>query len=115
MRSMLNNPTIECLEELESIISKNLGVLIYFSSPVCNVGEVFEPKVRRLLEEEYPKIPFYHVDMNQTPAISAKYSVFVMPTIIIFFDGKETIKKSRHIGIAELADAIRRPYSLIFD
>ncbi len=112
---MLNNHTIESLEELEGIISKNMGVLIYFSSSVCNVGEAFEPKVQELLKEEYPKIPFYHVDMNQTPAISAKYSVFVMPTVIIFFDGKETIKKSRHIGIAELAHAIKRPYSLIFD
>ncbi len=110
-----NYTTIQRQEELEDIISKNLGVLIYFSSAACNVGVAFEPKVKRLLEEEYPKIQFYHVDMNQTPAISAKYSVFVMPTIIIFFDGKEAIKKSRHIGIAELSDAIKRPYFLIFD
>ncbi len=110
-----NYTTIQSLDELDAIISENLGVLLYFSNAACNVGEAFEPKVQRLLEEEYPKIPFYYVDMNQTPAISAKYSVFVMPTIIVFFDGKETIKKSRHIGIAELANAIRRPYSLIFD
>ena len=74
-----------------------------------------EPKVIKLLEENYPKIPFYFVDMDKTPTIPVIYSVFVEPTIIVVFDGKETIRKSRIISIGELSDSIDRIYKLAFD
>ncbi len=101
--------------EYETIIKENLGVLLYFSRPACNVGEALEPKVVKLLEEKFPKIPFYAVDMDKTPTIPVKYSVFVEPTIIVIFDGKETIRKSRIISIGELSDSIDRIYKLAFD
>jgi len=101
--------------EYESIIRENLGVLLYFSRVTCNVGEALEPKVIKLLEEDFPKIPFYFVDMDKTPTIPVKYSVFVEPTIIVVFDGKETIRKSRIISIGELSDSIDRIYKLAFD
>ena len=101
--------------EYESIIKDNLGVLLYFSRVSCNVGEALEPKVIKLLEENFPKIPFYFVDMDKTPTIPVKYSVFVEPTIIIIFDGKETIRKSRIISIGDLSDSIDRIYKLAFE
>jgi len=101
--------------EYESIIKDNLGVLLYFSRVSCNVGEALEPKVIKLLEEDFPKIPFYFVDMDKTPTIPVKYSVFVEPTIIVVFDGKETIRKSRIISIGDLSDSIDRIYKLAFD
>ena len=101
--------------EYESIIKENLGVLLYFSRVSCNVGEALEPKVIKLLEDNFPKIPFYFVDMDKTPTIPVKYSVFVEPTIIIIFDGKETIRKSRIISIGDLSNSIDRIYKLAFD
>jgi len=53
--------------------------------------------------------------MSLTPDISSQYGVFTIPTIVVYFDGNETIRKSRHIGVGELAQAIERPYNLIFD
>jgi len=102
-------------EEYESIIRDNLGVLLYFSRVSCNVGEALEPKVIKLLNEEFPKIPFYFVDMDKTPTIPVKHSVFVEPTIIVMFDGKETIRKSRIISIGDLSTSIERIYKLAFD
>ena len=102
-------------EEYESIIRDNLGVLLYFSRTTCNVGEALEPKVIDLLNTKFPKIPFYFVDMDLTPTIPVKYSVFVEPTIIVVFDGKETVRKSRIISIGDLSDSIERIYKLAFD
>ena len=99
----------------EKIIKENVGVLLYFSRVTCNVGEALEPKVIKLLKENFPKIPFYFVDMDKTPTIPVKHSVFVEPTIIVMFDGKETIRKSRIISIGELSGAIDRIYKLAFD
>ena len=106
--------TVKNLEEFNKLLKDNLGVLMYFSNETCNVCKVLKPQIIKMLEEKYPEIPFYYVDMSATPEISAQTQVFTIPTIIVYFDGKETIKKSRHIGLAELAEAIRRPYEMIF-
>lgn len=107
--------TINSLEQLENILQETIAVLIYFSTNSCNVGEALEPKVRELLNTDFPKMKFYKIDMNFSPEIAAKYSAFVEPTILVFFEGKETIRKSRNIGIHELQSAILRPYKLIFE
>jgi thioredoxin 1 len=111
----MNYNIISSEEQYESIIRENLGVLLYFSRISCNVGEALEPKVINLLKEKFPKIPFYFVDMDKTPTIPVKYSVFVEPTIVVVFDGKETIRKSRIISIGDLSDSIDRIYKLAFD
>lgn len=107
--------TINSLEHLDSILQETPAVMLYFSTISCNVGEALEPKVHELLNIDFPKIDFYKVDMNFSPEIAAKYSAFVEPTILVFFEGKETIRKSRNIGTHELQSAILRPYKLIFE
>ena len=106
--------TINNQAELDQILQDNLGVLLYFSRQTCNVGEALEPKVIKMLEDKFPKIPFYAVDMDKTPEVAGKYSVFVEPTIIVAFDGKETIRKSRIISVPELETAIQRIYDIAF-
>ena len=106
---------INSLEHLEKILQETTAVLVYFSTNSCNVGEALEPKVHELLYTDFQKMTFYKIDMNFSPEIAAKYSAFVEPTIVVFFEGKETIRKSRNIGIHELQSAILRPYKLIFE
>ncbi len=105
---------LENNQQLNKIIKENIGVLLYFSKVTCNVGEALESKIIELLENNFPKIPFYFVDMDKTPDIAATYTVFVEPTVIVVFDGKETIRKSRIFSIAELSDAIKRIYNIAF-
>ncbi len=102
-------------EEFNRVRQQYLGVLFYFSTLSCSVGEALEPKVIDLLNNNFPKIPFYFVDMNALPKISAENNVFVEPTILVFFEGKETIRKSRIISIADLSGSLLRIYNLAFE
>lgn len=102
-------------EEFESLVENNFALLLYFSRETCSVGEALEPKVIKMLEEEYPKIPFYFVDMDKTPSIAADFQVFVEPTIIVLFDKKETIRKTRVISIPELSESLERIYQIAFE
>ncbi len=95
-------------------IESQSATLIYFSNDSCNVCKVLKPKVKEMLESEFPKMKFYYVDTNAFPEIAAQNRVFTIPTILIFFDGKESIRKSRYIGIEELRKEIERPYEIIF-
>ena len=112
---MVEIKNINSLGQFENILLETTSVLVYFSTNSCNVGEALEPKVQNLLNTDFPKMGFYKVDMNFSPEIAAKYSAFTEPTILVFFEGKETIRKSRNIGIYELQSTILRPYKLIFE
>lgn len=102
-------------EELNQILEDNFAVLLYFSRQTCSVGEALEPKVIKMLEEKYPKILFYFVDMDKTPSVAAEYQVFVEPTIVVLFDKKETVRKTRVVSISELSSSLERLYQIAFE
>ncbi|MDV7185819.1 thioredoxin family protein [Lutibacter sp. TH_r2] len=107
--------TITSQIELDKILKTNEAVLLYFKTNSCVVGEAVEPKVYKLIQTKFQKISCFSIDMNQSPKIAANYSAFVEPTLLVFFDGKETIRKSRSFSIFEIEEAIKRPYYLIFE
>jgi thioredoxin-like negative regulator of GroEL len=102
------------LDELRFSVNENKALLVYFSNTHCNVCKVLKPKIQDLLTEEFPLMKMYYCDTIESPEIAAQNSIFTVPTIVIYFDGKEYIRKSRNIGIMELQNDIERPYSLLF-
>lgn len=101
--------------DFKDLIRTHKGVLFYFATTSCSVGEALEPKVQKLLKEKYPKLDYCSVDMNLAAELSAAHQVFVEPTILLFVEGKEYLRKSRHIGLGELDMAISRIYDLAFE
>jgi len=65
------------------------------------------------LQEEYPSIGRYHADISLTPEIAAEFQVFSAPTIIVFFEGREFIRKGRAMSVDGLLQEIKRPYTLM--
>lgn len=82
-------------------------VLGYFSFPECSVCKVLIPKVKKLLQD-YPKVKFLYVDIHEHPEISGQLLVFTVPTVIIFYRGKETRRFSRHFALQDLESALNR-------
>jgi len=101
------------LEQLQQTINNSDGVLIYFSTQECNVCKVLKPKLMSLMEQYYPDIKLFYVDINQYPEISGQYRVFTVPTILVFLDGKEFTRKSRNFSPMELIKEIERPWSIM--
>lgn len=102
--------SFEAFEKLKS----EPALLAYFSTDACNVCKVLKPKVQQLLEEEFPEIKMAYVRSDALPDVAGQNRIFAAPTILVFFDGREYIRKSRNIGISELKDAIARPYQMMF-
>lgn len=105
---------IKTLEAFNSIAQNNKAVCFYLSTPECNVCKVLKPKVIEMLESDFPEINFCYVDLNEAKEISGQLSVFSVPTILVYFEGKETIRASRNISIEQLKEQINRYYQLIF-
>jgi thioredoxin-like negative regulator of GroEL len=104
---------IQTQEEYQQAIDKNTSALIYFSHEQCNVCRVLKPKIEELITNLYPEIKLYYCDTIKNPEIAAQIQIFAVPTIIVFFEGKEYLRKSRNIGIDQLSDEISRPYQML--
>ena len=90
------------IQELQDSISQKKGLLIYFSSESCSVCKVLKPKVKDLLEQQFPLLESRYVDIEKSPVISGQFRVFTIPTILIYFDGKEQVRFSRNISMHQL-------------
>ena len=95
-------------------LKEELAVLVYFSSEGCNVCKVLKPKVEELIKTKFPKIKLAYIKSDILPEVAAQNQVFTAPTILLFFDGREYIRKSRNIGLSELEQEICRLYSMMF-
>ncbi len=107
--------TIHSLQEFEQVLADQDAVLAYFSTEACSVCKVLKPKVSELIAESFPLMKMVYVESDKLAELAAQNRVFVAPTVIIFFAGRETIRKSRAFGVDELRSEIERPYSLMFD
>lgn len=105
---------IQSTDEFLKLKNEQPVLLAYFSTEICNVCKVLKPKVSELVQKEFPRIKLVYIKSDKLPELAAQNQVFAAPTILIFFEGKEYIRKSRNIGINELQQEIERPYSLIF-
>lgn len=105
---------IQSLEEFNRLKKVEPALLGYFSTEACNVCKVLKPKVAELIQEEFPKVKLAYIKSDKLPEVAGQHQVFAAPTILVFFDARETIRKSRNIGIDELRREISRPYSMIF-
>lgn len=104
----------DTLTDLQDYIAAETAVLVYFSTPQCNVCKVLKPKVLELLQQRYPRMGFVYSDVAQDAEVAAQLGVLTVPTLIVYFDGRETDRFVRTFGIGELEAAIARPYEMLF-
>lgn len=101
--------------DLQGLIDSETGVMLYFSSDSCSVCKVLKPKVAELLSGQFPLMVSRYVDTEKSPVIAGQFRVFTIPTILIFFEGKEQVRYSRNISMHQLEASISKPYSMVFE
>jgi len=107
--------TIRTIPEFDQLLAENDAVLAYFSTEACSVCHVLKPKVFEMISRSFPKMKMVFVESDKSPELAAQYRIFTAPTVVVFFAGRETIRKSRAFGVDELKLEIQRPYSLMFE
>lgn len=100
---------------LDDILQKERALLIYFSHEGCSVCKTLKPKVFNMANVNFPSLKTISIDAATFPIIAAGFSVFVSPVVLVFFENKEYIRKSRNFSMEELKDAIKRYYDMLFE
>lgn len=104
---------MQTIDEIQTIIEENLAVMLYFSGPTCSVCHVLKPKLLEAVDSNFDKFKVVEIDVSQEQEIAGQYSVFALPTVIVFLDGKEFIRKSRNMSVDEVMREIKRPYEIM--
>jgi len=101
------------IETIEQTLRSELAVGLYFSAPTCNVCHALKPKLLTAFEAELPLLQVISIDISETPEIASHFGVFAIPTLLVYLDGKEFLRKSRHMSVDQVVGEIKRPYDIM--
>jgi len=104
---------MQTIENINNTIQENMAVMLYFSAPSCNVCHALKPKLLDALDANFDDFKVESVDISQSEEIAPHFGVFSIPTILVFLDGKEFLRKSRNMSVDEVIREIKRPYEIM--
>ena len=104
---------IQTIEQINSVINTGEPVLIYFSGENCSVCKVLKPKIEQEVIKNFPKFKLYEVKTDIYKELTSQFTVFSIPTTIIYFEKKEFKRYGRNMSIPLFLDEIKRHYELM--
>ena len=104
---------MQALSNIKKTIEENIAVIVYFSAATCNVCHALKPKLLEAINENFREFKVESVDISIEEDIAPHFGVFAIPTVLIFLDGKEFLRKSRHMSVGEVIGEIKRPYEIM--
>ena len=104
---------MQTIQNIQNTIENNLAVMVYFSAPTCNVCHALKPKLMDALESNFKEFKVESVDISVEEDIAPHFGVFAIPTLLVYLDGKEFLRKSRHMSVDQVVEEIKRPYDIM--
>ena len=100
-------------EEINEFIKVNLIGVLYFSGATCGACDVIKEKVLHIIKD-YNEVKFLEVNAIENKEIATQYNIFSLPILLLFVDGKETLRIGRNFDVLEFKNSIDRYYNMIF-
>ena len=95
---------INSFEQLNQIINSEKFFLLYVFSDNCSVCHADFPKVLKIVEKE--NLESYKLDAMKVRKAVGQLSLFSVPVILIFWEGKEIRRQAKIIDFEELEKRI---------
>ena len=105
---------INSQDSLNELITNDEMLLVYFGDENCNVCVAIKPKLEEILKK-YPNIKSVQIDVEKSIQIAASYNIFTIPAILLFIEGKETMREARYISMQNTDNVLSRYYNLFFE
>lgn len=101
------------LQQLQNNIDTGEPILVYFSGENCSVCKVLKPKIEEEVSKKFSKFKLFEVKTDLDKEITSHFTVFSIPTTLIFFDSKEFKRVGRNMSVALFIEELKRPYNLM--
>ncbi len=102
-------------DELIQKIDTSKALMLYIGGEHCSVCKALYPKITRAFLDNFPKIEQLRIDIESEKEFISSLQVFIIPTIIVYFEGKEFFRKSRNISVDMFVAEVHRPYEIFID
>lgn len=111
----MNEPAMPTTrQELDQLLRDEDGVLALCTEGGCSVAEAVGPKVEALISQHFPRLRHVVLSRDTAPELLAQLGVFVFPTLIAWFGGRESARFVRTFSLDVVAETLARPYGLLF-
>ncbi len=104
---------MQTIEDIQKTLKESPAVMLYFSAPTCNVCHALKPKLLDAIQSNFGDFKIISIDTSLDQETAAYFSVFAIPTVLIFLEGREFLRKSRHMSVDEVVREIKRPYEIM--
>lgn len=89
------------IEEVRRFIEEKQLAFVYISREDCSVCHAVRPQVQEILKA-YPRIQSIQADADHIPEVAGDFTVFSVPALLLFADGKELIREARFVNMENL-------------
>ena len=87
-------------EQILNRIKEEKYFLLYVSMNNCSICEIDMPKVEKIVNEQ--NFTAYYIEASEIPEAVGQLSLFSVPVVILFYEGRETHRQAKIIDFDEL-------------
>ncbi|MCM3740525.1 thioredoxin family protein [Oceanobacillus luteolus] len=105
---------LETIDEINTFIEDHSLAFLYISRDNCSVCHALLPKVQELMKS-YPKIKLGHLHADKVEAVAGHFSIFTVPVLLLFVEGKEYIREARIVHMDLLQEKLDKIYQNVVE
>ena len=92
---------LETYQQILNKIKEEKYFLLYVSINNCNICQIDMPKVEKIVNEQ--NFTAYHIiEASEIPEAVGQLSLFSVPVVILFYEGREIHRQAKIIDFEEL-------------
>ncbi|WP_395940582.1 thioredoxin family protein [Bacillus sp. HMF5848] len=100
------------IQDIEDFIKQNHIAFLYVSRPNCSVCHALWPQVDTMLQINFPLIKVKHINADNIHGIAGYLSIFTVPVLLLYIDGKELLREARFVHMDEFQRKLQKIYEL---
>lgn len=93
--------------DFDAAVKEKKVTLVDFWAPWCGPCRMVAPQVEAVAEKLDGEAGFVKVNVDDNQALSQKYGVMSIPTLVVFKDGQEAARMVGARGQADIEAAVR--------
>jgi len=86
---------------------------VYITTIDCNVCKVLQPRLRDLAKT-YNEATFNLIELDDHKDAAGFFMAFSVPAFLVYSEGKELLRESRHMNFDEIKNKLDRYHEMIF-
>ncbi|MEG0087039.1 MAG: thioredoxin family protein [Niameybacter sp.] len=103
---------VQTRDEIQEQIEQNELLILYFTGTACGACEVIKHKVEMILVK-YPEVKGIEVNGEKEPQVAIGYGVYALPLMMLFVQGKESLREGRNLNLSEFEEKVARYVSML--